>query len=617
MTQAKLNFCRSFGIFIITSFLIGCASLEVKDGTWADVEEEPAQSSDSTSPIEDASGQIEQIEQLDTNAISGLEFEESAANKSSPEKEELLLYAVSAYLDAQNLQRASQLLEQTDSQQLPQILYLRQQALYAALYIKQNNSDKSIQIIEKLTEYESDDPVFLDWFQLVQAQLSIDDSDFLTSLKLLNRQTSSENSVVLNNQNQAVWLFVKKQSLDTLEQARLSTSDRDLLGWIELGIIDKKRDQISNDLWQQSIELWGNAYYDHHAYAIHQQLSSSQTTVNLDQSVYQTHSRIALLLPISSAYEEIATTIRDGFLAASGIQGTVVSVYDTGSGIDQIIPKYQQALLSGAQIVVGPLGNAAVNHLARTNEIVKPTILLGTITPTDEPLVNTANSFTFSLDPEHEAESLALQAYNRGYSRIGILYPDSNRGKRLNTAFAQTWQNLGGTVTSSIVYSNDLYEAGEPVDRFLKNGGSSADAIFLASNAQQGRLLSRSILKNLPDIAIFATSSIYSGEPEPTRDFVLNNVIFSDMPWMIEGFSRAQDTKQRLVTEDQTTSNSLSRYFAFGVDAFSLASMLPQFMDQNSAYINGVTGNIQLRGDEFILTRPLIQFSDGLPNPVN
>ena len=617
MTQANLNFCRSFGIFIFTSFLFGCASLEVEDGTWVDVKEEPTTSTDSTSPINDNSGQIEQTDQLDTGRLSGQEFEQSAAKKLSPEKEELLLYAVSAYLDEQNLERASQLLEQSNRQQLPQLLYLRQQVLFAALYIKQNNTEKSSQIIEGLSEYESDDPVFNDWLQLVQAQLTIDEGDFLASLELLGRQTGSDNVLILNNQNQAIWLFINKQSLATLEQARLATSDRNLLGWIELGIIEKKRDQISTDLWQQSINLWGSGYRDHPAYPIHQQLSSTPSSINLDQSEYRSNSRIALLLPISSAYGEIATTIRDGFIAASENRGGVVSVYDTGSGTGQIISKYQLALLSGAQIIVGPLGNAGVNHLAQSNEIVKPTILLGTIATTDVPVAYSANSFTFSLDPEQEAESLALQAYNRGFNRIGILYPDSNRGKRLNNAFAKTWRNLGGTVVSSIVHANDLYEAGEPVERLIAGGGSSADAIFLASNAQQGRLLSQSIHKHLPDIAIFATSSIYSGEPDPTRDFVLNNVIFSDMPWMIEGYSQAQYLKQQLVVEDQTSSDSLSRYFAFGVDAFELASKLPQFIDQNSAHINGVSGNIQLRGDEFILSRPLIQFVEGVPVPIN
>lgn len=627
MTQAKLIFFRSFGIIIYIGFLFGCTSLEVKDGTWADAEEQPAPSTDTTTAIEDNSGQIELIEITDTGRLSGLQFEQSAVDKITPEKEELLLYAVSAYLDEQNLQRASQLLEQTNREQLPQLLYLRQQALFASLYMKQNKIQQSTQIIENLQDHESDDPVFIDWLQLLQAQLEIDEKDFLASLKLLNRQTSSDNTIVQAKQNQAVWLFIRRQTIETLEQARLTTSDTNLLGWIELGIIEKKRGQISNNLWQQSIELWASAYREHPAFLIHEQLSASPAPINLDISEFQSNTRIALLLPISSAYGDIATTIRDGFLAAGDVQGTAVSVYDTGSGTEQIIPKYQQALLSGAQIIVGPLGSAAVNHLASTSEIVRPTILLGSITSTtpatDNPTAdiptadNSANIFSFSLDPEHEARSLAEKVYSRGYTRIGILYPDSNRGKRLNSAFAQIWRRLGGTVEASIVYSNDLYEAGEPIERLFDSGGSSADAIFLASNAQQGRLLSQAITKRLPDIAIFATSSIYSGEPEPTRDFVLNNVIFSDMPWMIEGFSQVQFLKQRLTADNETSSNSLSRYFAFGVDAYSLATKLPAFIDQSNAYITGVTGNIQLQGNEFILTRPLIQFVEGIPSPIN
>lgn len=617
MTQAKFNFCHCFGIIIFACTLAGCVSLETEDGNWADVQQQSGRSSDSTNAIKDESGQVEQIEIHDTGRMTGQQFERSAADKTSPEKEELLLYAVSAYLDEQNLSKAAQLLEQTGAQQLPQQLYLRQQALYAALYIKQNNRQDAAKIVERLNNYTSDDPVFIDWLQLIQAQMNLDYSNFLASLKLLNRQTGSNNTIVRDSQNQAIWSLIKRQTLETLEQARMSTSENDLLGWIELGIIDKKRGQISTDLHQQSTDLWVSAYPQHPASQILDQMSSSPSPLILDRSEFNPDTHIALLLPISSDYADIATAIRDGFQAASEARGTIARVYDTGSGIDQIIPTYRQALLSGADVVVGPLGNTVVNYLARTAEIVRPTILLGTLAPATAQQDYSANTFSYSLDPEHEAESLAQRAYNRGFTRIAILYPDSSRGKRLNSAFAQSWRNLGGTVSSSIVYSNDLYEAGETVDRLLDSGGKSADAIFLASNSQQGRLLSQTIFKRLPDITIFATSSIYSGQPDPTRDFVLNNIIYSDMPWMIEGYSQAQFTRQQLIAEDGSASDSLSRYFAFGVDAHALATRLPQFVAQNNAYFSGVTGNIQLDGRTFVLTRPLIQFVEGIPRPVN
>ncbi len=385
------------------------------------------------------------------------------------------------------------------------------------------------------------------------------------------------------------------------------------LGWIELGIIEKKRDLIPPLIWQQSLSLWESAYKDHPAVDIYQQLTETVMT-ELDDSGLRSNSRIALMLPLSSPYREIAETIRDGFKAASAAKGQRVSVYDTGSNVDLVVSKYQQAIAQGAQIIVGPLGKVAANKLATEAEIVRPTILLGTINTSDD-ISLSEQTFMFSLDPEHEAESIANLAYNRGYNRAAVLYPESGRGKRLNNAFIRRWRELGGSVTSSVAYDNDLYEAVTPVNRLLSS--SSPDIIFLASNAQQGRLISQVIGKRRPNTAIFATSSIYSGQSDPTRDFVLDNVIFTDMPWMINGFSNAQFRKQQLAADRIDSVNSLDRYFAFGVDAYTLASRLPQFMQQPGASIKGVTGNIQLRGNRFTLTRPLVQFVDGAPRPVN
>ena len=82
-------------------------------------------------------------------------------------------------------------------------------------------------------------------------------------------------------------------------------------------------------------------------------------------------------------------------------------------------------------------------------------------------------------------------------------------------------------------------------------------------------------------------------------------------------FSNAQFRKQQLAADRLDSPNSLDRYFAFGVDAYALAARLPQFMQQPGAAIKGVTGNIQLQGNRFHITRPLVQFVEGTPEPVN
>lgn len=609
MTQAKNNVCRCFGVIALILLIAGCANLEVENGTWADTDDNTTQTqTDTTTPINEDSSQIDE-----TNRLSAQELEQSAANKDHPEKEELLLYAASAYLDQGSLAKASELLEQTNQNKLPPLLQLRKEALYAALAIEENNLDQAEQIIERLRSYRSKDPVFNDWIILAETKLLERRGSFLPLLELLTAQTTSIEDTQKQQHLEEIWTLVSEQSLEQLNQSRQKASREPELGWIELGIIDKKRDLSPPAIWQQSLNLWESAYKDHPANDEYERLSETVST-ELDDSGLRTNSSIALLLPLSSSYQEIAETIRDGFKAASAAKGQRVRIYDTGSNMDQVVAKYQQAIAQGAQIIVGPLGKAASSKLANEADIVRPTILLGSVDRTEE-TVMTPETFMFSLDPEHEARSIANLAYNRGYNRAAVLYAESGRGKRLNNGFTRRWRELGGSITSSVSYDNDLYEAVTPVERLLSS--VSPDIIFLASSAQQGRLLSQVISKRRPNVAIYATSSIYSGQSDPTRDFVLDNVIFTDMPWMISGFSNAQFRKQQLAADRLKSPNSLDRYYAFGVDAYALASRLPQFMRQPGASIKGVTGNIQLQGNRFALTRPLVQFVEGIPKPVN
>ena len=609
MTQAKNNVCRCFGVIALILLITGCANLELEDGTWADTDGNTTQTqSDTTTPIDDESNQINE-----TGRLSAQELEQSATNKEHPEKEELLLYAASAYLDQGNLTKASELVEQTNQNKLPQLLQLRKEALYAALAIEENDLDQAEQIIERLHAYRSQDPVFNDWIILAETKLLERRGNFLELLELLASQTTSIEDSQKQQHIEEVWNLVSEQSLEQLSLSRLKASRELELGWIELGIIDKKRDLSPPLIWQQSLSLWESAYKDHPANYVYKQLSTTAST-ELDDTGLHINNTIALLLPLSSPYQEIAETIRDGFKAASAAKGQRVRIYDTGSNMDQVTAKYQLAIAQGAQIIVGPLGKAASSMLAIEADIIRPTILLGSVDKTED-MIMTPETFMFSLDPEHEAQSIANLAYNRGYNRAAVLYPESGRGKRLNNGFTRRWRELGGSVTSSIAYDNDLYEAVTPVDRLLSS--ASPDIIFLASSAQQGRLLSQVISKRRPNTAIYATSSIYSGQSDPTRDFVLDNVIFTDMPWMINGFSNAQFRKQQLSSDRLESPNSLDRYFAFGVDAYALASRLPQFMRQPGASIKGVTGNIQLQGNRFALTRPLVQFVEGIPKPVN
>ncbi len=210
MTQAKNNVCRCFGVIALIALLIGCANLELQDGTWADGEDKSpgTQTENTTSADQDG---------MQTNSLSAEELEQSAANKEHPEKEELLLYAASAYLDRGDLTKTARLLEQTNQNKLPQLLQLRKEALYAALAIEKNDLDQAEQIIEQLRAYKSKDPVFNNWIMLAESKLLERRGDFLQLLELLTAQTTSIDETQKQQHLEEIWGFNRRTEPGTIE----------------------------------------------------------------------------------------------------------------------------------------------------------------------------------------------------------------------------------------------------------------------------------------------------------------------------------------------------------------------------------------------------------------
>lgn len=612
MTQAKHYFRQCLSLLLLAGLLSACASIEVKDGHWANETEEsgPADKVIAVSPVSGA------ITQRTITPMSAREMEQSAIGMPSPEKEELLLYAANDYLDLSDLVKTSELLAQINTETLPEKLRLRHQVLLAALLVETDKPDQARNILATIREKPTRDPVFNSLLLLVQAELAELDGEFLKALTLLNRRADYISLSQEPGNNQRIWQLTRRQDLQVLEQARLDATDWTVLGWIELGIIDKKRGQIPPTQLQQAMTLWGSAYANHPASSISLNQAGTIASVPINEQLAQNQARIALLLPLTSAYSEIAQTIQDGFIAAATANNQPVQVYDTGADNTQMSYQYQLAVSQGAQLIVGPLGKTAANYLINTVDVTRPTLLLGTVTPDLGQARLPAQAYTFALDPEHEAESIARRAYQRGFNRAAILYPGSNRGKRMNTAFVKTWNQLGGIVAASIAYDPDIYEANDTIDQLLTSASVSPDVIFMAANAQQGRLLNQVLKKHKPGTPVFASSSIFTGESDPTSDFVLDNIMFTDMPWMIEDFSNARFRRQQLSPDEPLANSSLSRYFAYGVDAYSLSTQLQQFIQQPGAMLGGVTGDIQLHANRFVTTRPLVQFVEGRPVPI-
>jgi len=167
-------------------------------------------------------------------------------------------------------------------------------------------------------------------------------------------------------------------------------------------------------------------------------------------------------------------------------------------------------VVDGAQLVIGPLGRAAVEQVVRKTDLSIPALLLSHIQEDSEPLPG--HIFQFGLPPEQEARQAAERAYLDGHRQAAVLYAESDWGKRMLNAFVAHWQQLGGILLTSVPYNPSDSDYSRSIKQLLNISQSEArkralrarlglklkfqarrredvDLIFLAADAKRGRLL--------------------------------------------------------------------------------------------------------------------------------
>ncbi|RLA58163.1 MAG: penicillin-binding protein activator, partial [Gammaproteobacteria bacterium] len=175
------------------------------------------------------------------------------------------------------------------------------------------------------------------------------------------------------------------------------------------------------------------------------------------------------------------------------------------------------------------------------------------------------------------------------------------------------WTALGGTVTSSVTYTNrDDYSlsvknaldlpASEQRARDVRsmlatNIESTArrrkdlDVVFLLSRSGAE---ARSIKPLLAfhyagDLPVYATSSIYSGIPD-TRDRDLNGINLVEMPWLLG----SNPGLRVAIAAGDTGNDNYTRLNALGADAFLLQSNFRRLQAGPDALLRGDTGLLSM-----------------------
>ena len=432
----------------------------------------------------------------------------------------------------------------------------------------------------------------------------------------------------------AIWETLNRLTDAELQQLRTAPPPDPLSGWMEL--VELSRLYLQQpDALAEVTPHWQQRYPRHPAtQAFIPKLLESMSLAG------QPPAQIALLLPLNGKLADAAAAIRDGVLAAyydtpdTTLQPRL-QIIDSGDTADSALAAYQQAVLDGAQFVIGPLRKEAVQTLAIQPQLAVPVLALNQL---EEQSLANPSLYQFGLAPEDEAREVARLAWREGYTRTIALLPESEWGERVYTAFAEEWRMLGGEILDARRYDNSKTDHGKIISDSLHLDSSKArhqqltrqlgmtlefeprrredvDFFFLIASPNQARLIRPQLsFYRATSIPVYATSRVYSGQPNAAQDTDMNGIVFCDMPWMLVKDSNWQHLQQTINDFWPMTADRYARLYALGIDAYRLVPYLGHANAGLFGAYRGVTGNLTL-ASQGLVSRTLrcAEFVRGVP----
>ena len=454
----------------------------------------------------------------------------------------------------------------------------------------------------------------------------------LEQLKLTEYLSSPK---IIEDNSRKVWEIFELIPKSELEDLRLVVPD-ELLSWLELALINQTYKYQPKKL-ENTIDGWAQRYQNHDAYD-----SITKELINKSAQFAQRPSKIGLLLPLTGQYKKSSIAVRDGFLAAWYLdrqEKADIEIYNANSS--NIIEIYQKALNDGVDYIVGPLEKEATNQLyGNTNASIKILALNRQDLKNDQS--GNKNLFQFGLSPEDEAGQVAEIAISDGHKRALVLTPDTLLGDRLADAFVKHWLELGGEVSRHTRFINNTTDFSSPVKELLNIDKSEqrardlrnklkikihnverrrqdADFIFIAAKPKHARQLIPQLRFHYADnLPVYSTSHIFTGIIDSAKDIDLNDVIFIDMPWILDTkrqLSIVQDALNRNWSQEKS---EYRRLYALGIDAYNLIPDINRLNHEEDSFMIGETGDLTIVRDNIIKrTLRKAKFIEGKPVLLN
>ena len=404
-----------------------------------------------------------------------------------------------------------------------------------------------------------------------------------------------------------IWSALNRISEAAMIRALKEEQTPEMRGWLELNLIARRSNMLPAKM-EPWIDKWYQLYGDHPA--------APQYAMNLleeSRSIFIEPRRIALMLPFDGRLEKAANAILNGFLYAyyqDPGQLADLDIINASSDPVAFNLQYEQAIQNGAEFIVGPIDKDLVDMLQRRETIEVPTL---TLNYANDEGASKHNLYQFGLRPEDEAEQIADYALAQDKHHAAVLVPDTEWGYRLQRAFTQRFESLGGRVVGSASYPARMNDYSASIKNLLNLTTSEhrksilqqvikeqvqfearrrqdVDMIFIAANSRQARLIKPQLkFHHAQDLPVYATSHISSSAGKVDVDRDLDEILFVDIPWKLQGDSN-NDFSQvgRLWPED---SQRLGPLFALGIDAYRVIPQLRRLLlnpDESLAHNTGV-----------------------------
>lgn len=555
-----------------------------------------------------------------------------ATEVTGAERDRLTLLAIEQWLDAGDGRRARNALSAMETPAGGELLWLWS-ADAAALALWEGRPDRALSLLEPLSRQPLATRRRLR-VEALRADAWFQKDDPIRAIDLYTqRENWIKDAAGIERNRRRLWAGLLVSDVNVLRSAAEQTFDPVTRGWLTLGVLANSTGQQGIG-WGNGVVNWQNTYANHPAIGILSDLSLA------DDALLNYPRQVALLLPLSGDNASAGNAIKNGFFGAyfSAVAGTgseqVIRVYDvneSGGARDA----YSRAVVDGAEFVVGPLLRQNVADLA--TEMIMPVPVL-TLNYIAGELAVPPGFYQFGLAPEDEARSVAARAISNGQRRAVALVPANPWGKRVLTSFATEFEAQGGTLLDYQNYEpavqdfsfeiEALMSLSQSVQRYQRLraniGGplqfdprrrQDVEFVFLAADAKSARLIKSQLKFHYSgDLPVYSTSVINSLDGRSNAD--LNNVMFTDTPWVISPPAWIADYPN-LYAQFWPAEKRLTRLHAMGYDAYHLVGALYGSRERPLDEIAGATGRLFLEGDGRIHRKlAWAQFQNGVAVPL-